>query len=125
MSATTDPGATPAVVDATRISATGAAPPPPGTVVWSILPWNELLASFGWLESRWAPLDGRELPGDCTLSGLRSGATRLPDARGAVLQGPADRNVLPARSEVATLSPTSPADQAAGSVVPLSVFVIL
>jgi hypothetical protein len=72
------------------------APPPPGTVVWSILSWPELLADFGWLEGRWAPLDGRPRPGNDSpaADGNAPSATRhehaaarMPDVRGSVLTG--------------------------------------
>ena len=66
MSATTEPAA-PAVE---------AAPPPPGTVVWSMFSWSELLADGPWLEARWAPVAGAVV-----------GERTVPDAQGAVLQG--------------------------------------
>lgn len=66
MSATTEPAA----------SAVEAAPPPPGTVVWSIFSWSELLADGPWLETRWAPVAGAVVDD-----------RKLPDAQRAVLQG--------------------------------------
>jgi hypothetical protein len=86
MSASTDPG-----TDVARL-----APPPPGTVVWSILSWPELLADFGWLEGRWAPLDGRA-HADAVAAAASTGASNtahantrdrhLPDVRGSLLVG--------------------------------------
>jgi hypothetical protein len=72
------------------------APPPPGTVVWSILSWPELLEDFRWLDGRWAPLDGRPRTSpvarrDATIASDTSIANArerpLPDVRGSLLVG--------------------------------------
>ena len=100
MSATTEPAA----------SAVESAPPPPGTVVWSVFSWSELLADGPWLEARWAPVAS-------TVISERS----LPDAQRSVLQGNGGSAVT-AQRLAATAGAAAPTS--ALRFVPLCLYVI-
>jgi len=91
------------------VSAVEAAPPPPGSVVWSMLSWGELLRDGPWLEARWAPVAGSVVDD-----------RPLPDARSAVLQGTG--GTASAMTPVAAAHGT--AKEEAGRYVPLGLFVI-